>query len=160
MLPIPFADGYFIDQKGNVFSSRLNRFKKLKSHPDGDGYARVVLKCDNGKLKTFKVAILVLTTFRGNKPVGFQSSHLDGNIKNDSLANLIWETPAENLFRRRAHGTFPKHESHPSAKLNWPKVKAIRQLIKRGVKQLTIAKLFNISDHTVTDIKQQKTWNA
>lgn len=55
----------------------------------------------DGKLVTRYVHEMVLTTFRGPRPPSFDSSHLDGNVDNNALDNLVWESRAENLARRK-----------------------------------------------------------
>ncbi len=68
------------------------------------GDYRFVTLSFGGKKKHFKVARLVLFAFRGDPGPGEESSHLDGNCRNDNLDNLAWETSERNNQRNFEHG--------------------------------------------------------
>jgi hypothetical protein len=68
----------------------------------------------NGKHVSRYVHEMVLTTFRGPRPAGLEASHLDGDVSNNSVENLVWESRSDNLARRK------------TTKLNWADVRALR----------------------------------
>ena len=80
---------YTIDDKGNVFSFRSNRY--LKWHDDGSGYQYVQL-FKNGKRKCKKVHRLVAEHFLKNPDNLPQVNHKNENKKNNSVDNLEWCT--------------------------------------------------------------------
>jgi hypothetical protein len=66
--------------------------------------------------------------------------------------HLFLGTPADNVI------DMIKKDRSPLSILNHEKVIAIRNMINCGVMGKIIAKQFNISPHTVSDIKLNKTW--
>lgn len=80
---------YTIDEFGNVYSYKSNKY--LKCSTDSDGYYYVTI---NGKHK--KIHRLVAELFvdnPNNKPC---IDHIDRNRKNNYYKNLRWVTPKEN----------------------------------------------------------------
>jgi hypothetical protein len=51
---------------------------------------------------------LVLETWLGPPPAGWQAHHRDGNKANNALANLAWVTPSENTRHAWATGLQPQ----------------------------------------------------
>lgn len=85
---------YFIDEQGNIYNSKTNRYLQgsIKS-----GYRTVKLTIDNIK-KDYLIHRLVIQTFMPNKNYKeLQVNHIDGNKENNSLENLEWVTPSENV---------------------------------------------------------------
>lgn len=84
--PVVNLPGYLVSDQGRV--ARL-----LSDTPSArTGYVRVNL---GGKVRL--VHQLVLEAFRGPRPVGHLSRHLN-DIKTDNrLQNLVWGTPSENI---------------------------------------------------------------
>ena len=65
----------------------------------------------NGRTVSRYVHHLVLEAFVGPRPEGTEACHGDGNGTNNKLANLRWDTHAENIKDSVSHGTF------------WPKIR-------------------------------------
>lgn len=80
-----FSD-YFVSKKGDVYSCKNQRFKKLKNRFT-NGYICVSL-CKDGKVYSKYVHRLVLETFVGPCPDGLECCHKDGNKSNNDLSNL------------------------------------------------------------------------
>jgi len=76
------------------------KVKKLKPHPNRDGYLYVKL-CLNGKCIDQKIHRLILITFKGKFPPGKETNHKDGNPHNNKLSNLEFMTHAENVQHAR-----------------------------------------------------------
>lgn len=90
---------------------------------------------------------------------GHQAAHSCGNghIGCVNKRHLIWKTPTENSADRVAHGTDNRGRKHPLSKLADTDVREIRAM--RGeVSQRELARRFGISQGTVFDIQNRKTW--
>lgn len=88
--------------KGKTLSHGINRH----------GYPVVVLS-KPGQQKTAKVHRLVLTAFRGPCPDGMEGCHNNGQRDDARLENLRWDTPSNNQYDRRKHGTdFQVNKTH------------------------------------------------
>lgn len=89
----PMFGRYLIDNDGDVWSNSEvpgGEPKMLKPNTRGE---RVVVKLPtNYKVKTYRVANLVLTYFVGEQPDGQKAIHLDGDLSNCVLENLKWGT--------------------------------------------------------------------
>lgn len=82
-------DFYTIDEYGNVFSERKNKY--LKPSLDSDGYKYVTLKG-----KHYRIHRLVAMAFIDNPENKPCIDHIDRNITNNHFSNLRWVTPKEN----------------------------------------------------------------
>lgn len=168
--PIKSFPGYFINQLGEVFSvksgnnafiSDVNIIKKLKWLKNRNGYFSVCLRRD-GKGFRKLVHRLVLETFVGDCPIGYQCRHLDGTRDNNNLDNLRWGTPSQNQQDRWRHGTAhsrpPRGEKNVKAKLNRLQVRIIRKFPEYRGYRKDLSEIFNISVYTITAIKTNKIW--
>jgi len=169
--PIKDFQGYFINEKGEVFSSIIYRRYKDKlrkvSTYDAWGYKTVTLQKNRKSNKRF-VHRLVLQTFIGECPKGFQCRHLNGDKQDCRLENLKWGSRSENQLDRIKHGTDNRGERHGMAKLTKENVKKIRIMglknnkkvrkIDNGGNYKEIAKKFNIAPSTVGHIVRGSTW--
>lgn len=101
--PIKGYEGiYEISSLGRV-KSLPRKYRKtekfLSTRPDKKGYHRAALT-KNGKARERKVHQLVLEAFVGPRPKGTQACHWDDDRTNNSVENLRWGTPSENLYDR------------------------------------------------------------
>ncbi len=121
-------------------------------------YLSVHLYNGNG-LTEFQIHKLVAKIFIGDRPLNKQINHKDGNKFNNHFLNLEYVTCQENhihAFRiGLRHGI--KGEKNYFAKLKESEVLKIRELLKQGLPERKIAKMFNVSHCTPNDIKN-KTW--
>lgn len=101
---VPGHEGYAVSNMGRVKSLRRVIERKnnsprvvseriLRPGPNKSGHLTVAL----GRGKTMLVHHLVLLTFVGPRPFGFDSLHLDHDPKNNRLNNLKYGTRSENL---------------------------------------------------------------
>jgi DNA-binding XRE family transcriptional regulator len=90
-----------------------------------------------------------------NKP---QVNHKDGNHLNNRADNLEWVTNRENSIHALENGLMMIEERHPMAKLTREDVAYIKS--HPEMSRNNLAKMFNISPHTITDIRNGKTWKT
>lgn len=90
---------------------------------------------------------------------GATVNHIDGNKKNNFYQNLEWLTVGDNVRHSHQIGlTKPAYgEAHYKSKLKTKDIIAIREMIYKKIKGRDIAKIFNISEKTVSAIKKNKT---
>lgn len=85
---------YTVTRTGDVYNSKGQKLKPLLS---GKGYARVSLSNESVKHKRMSVHRLVADAFIENPDKLPQVNHLDENKFNNSVGNLEWSTPLDNL---------------------------------------------------------------
>ena len=90
---------YFIDENGEVWSNKFNKWRKLKPGLTKKGYLQVVL-CKDGKEYTKKMHRLIAETFIPNPKNLPHVRHLDDNPLNNSIQNLAWGTNQDNVDDR------------------------------------------------------------
>lgn len=96
--------------------------KILKSGDDGAGREFVVLRKGN-KSYTRKIHVLVMLSFVGARPTGYDICHIDSNPRNNKLSNLSYDTNVQNKIDVYRTG---------KRKSDVKKVLEIRQLYKSG----------------------------
>jgi hypothetical protein len=77
--------------------------KVLKPFPVGKGHLAISLGRGNRR----KVHLLVLEAFVGPRPEGELGLHNNGDVNNNQLSNLRWDTYSANQFDAVDHGTHP-----------------------------------------------------
>lgn len=86
-------NNYEIDELGNIYRNN----KKIKPQLNNNGYYRVGFWKDGKVIKKY-VHRLVAETFIPNPMNKSQVNHIDGNKLNNSVGNLEWATPKENII--------------------------------------------------------------
>jgi len=87
-------------------------------------------------------------------------NHLDGDKLNNHADNLQWCTASMNNQHALDTGLRKgRGEGNHFAKLTEDDVREIRRLIKsKEMKQRDMAKIYGVSESTITDIKTRKSW--
>ena len=97
---------YTINENGQVYNTKYNRFLKYKiSH---DGYLRIGLN-KNNKQKYFLISRLVALAYIPNPNNYPEVDHIDKNPLNNNLSNLRWANREMQMNNRNAYGII-KHK--------------------------------------------------
>jgi hypothetical protein len=125
------------------------------------GYYNVSLCDATGKRKAFRVHRLVMITFVGPRPNGYEVNHIDANKSNNALSNLEYVTPAENLKHAFDHGLQqlgPKGELAPSARFTEVDVREMRRRKHQGEPLSAIARTYRTDPSTISKIVRGLRW--
>lgn len=131
--------------------------KMLKPATTRTGHKRVGIWI-NGRGRTRYLHGLVLEAFVGPRPEGMQCRHLNGVAGDNVPENLAWGTHLENMRDKADHGTHNRGERHNLAKLSELQVQAMRALLSRGARGVILARLFRVSQATVSMVRHGKVW--
>jgi hypothetical protein len=144
---IPGFPDYQVTPDGRVWSVRRCRF--LKPSPSGRrGYLAVGLPG-----RAMYVHRLVLLAFVGPPDLpNADGCHNDGNVRNNHLSNLRWDTRAGNLADRVRHGTAQCGERNPRAKLTDAQAKEIRRRRAAGELLRVLASEFGVCEPAISRI--------
>lgn len=164
--PVPNWPDYLVSNLGNA---KKTNGKILKQTCNGNGYLRVSLiegvGTGNGKKfplaksrkRTAKIYELVMEAFVGPKPEGHNINHKNGNKSDNTLENLEYVTYSQNTRHAIETGLInPRAKSN--VKLDEGKVKLIRKMLADKKSHGEIAKEFNVSRPTITNIALNKVW--
>jgi hypothetical protein len=165
--PIPNYPGYFAGSDGSIWTTKrcstkltknnYQKWARIKHKIDKTGYLRLSLSKENKRV-TVSVHKLVLESFVGPCPEGYQCRHLDGDPTNCKLDNLVWGTVQENHDDKKRHGTMARGSSIGCSKLTEDQVVEIRKLAREGVFLKEIARRFSVADISIARIVRRKTW--
>lgn len=135
---------YYIDEKGNIFSTFTNRF--IKPGCDKDGYLRALLACDDPtiikpKYKLIGVHSLVNLCYNGQPSTDLKNpttDHIDGNRQNNYYKNLRW-------VEYRINSSYDLRHKGRNNDLPDEEIPKIYKLYKDGMTCESIAKMYNTS---------------
>lgn len=155
---INFQGKYSVTSDGKVWSYKNRLFLKPMTAPNG--YLKVNLT-ENGKPKNYYIHRLVACAFISNPENKPECNHIDGNKSNNNITNLEWCTHKENVIHsfRSLGRSSARGESSGMSKLIRADVIKIKQLLAEDkLSQVEIARLFTISEQTISYIKLGKVW--
>lgn len=126
--------------------------------PTGEaGYLATLLSVRNHK-SSMKAHIAVLLAFIGPRPSpGHDGCHNDGDISNNRLSNLRWDTKSGNNQDKKRHGTAQVGSSNPAAKLTEAQVGDIQRRLSAETLS-ALAREFGVSVTAVWQIKHKLKW--
>jgi hypothetical protein len=103
---------------------------------------------------------VVLETFVGPCPESCETNHKNQQRNNNSLSNLEWTTPSENVRHSWRKGRVSlKGEECGNSKLKEGEVWLIKRILSiNKIPQTNVAKMFKISVSVISSIKHEKTW--
>lgn len=160
--PIKGYAGYEVSDKGQVRSrDRVacdgRKWKGRVLKPGGGKYHTVGLS--NRSVTDAYVHRLVLETFRGPCPSGYEACHNNGDKHDNRLDNLRWDTRKANAADTTVHGhrRAPRGEKHRCAKLTADVVRKIRAA-GRAVSCVQWAEVLRVHPTTVDAARRGITW--
>lgn len=153
-VPVPGFSRYEIHPSGRVRDTQIRRKGKplvLKRDPTHNGYMRVRLRNEDGKLVAIRLHLLVLNVFVGPPPSPrHKGCHYPKSDKRlNGVANLKWGTPEENEAHKRFAGSW---RTGKRTVLTDAAVLAIREAARNGASFTKIAAAFNLHRHSVSRI--------
>lgn len=171
--PITYAPGYMAASDGRILScwKRVslgigqgstfvlsNRWKELEGGTDEDGYRRLILVVSKKRLYR-RVHNLILEAFIGPCPPGMVGCHNNGDLANNALRNLRWDTQANNIADKAKHGTMAAGSRIGSSFLTEDQVLQIRQSYASGdTRQTDLAEEYGVNKTTISGIVRRRSW--
>ena len=144
---------YEVSNLGNVRNSKTKKIKK--SNLNSQGYLQTQLsnKCIR---KNFRINRLVAITFLPNPNNYTQVNHKDGNKLNNSVDNLEWCSPKDNIKHSIDNKLREMNcDSNPNSKLS---IEDVIYIKNSKLKSIELAKMFNVSRQNIYYIRKNKTW--
>lgn len=158
---------YLITITGDIYSLTFRNkvcFKlrreplKMKKTLMPNGYERITLSHKNNRIQVL-FHRLMLESFVGKPPTTKHvCDHIDGNRSNNHIKNLRWVTPKQNQGFRLTHGTDGNGTKNPASKLTIKQVEKIRRFLASGGKSVDMAKWYRVSKATISNIKNNRTY--
>lgn len=156
--PIPGFEAYEVNHYGYVRNA-ANRRRLMRFESGKRLNVRLTIRTGHPKGQTFGVGVAVLSAFVGPRPgPNYDCSHLDGDLWNNHLSNLAWETKSQNTLRKVEHGTMVRGERHHQAKLTAPQVLEIRRRVAAGATKASLAREFGVSQPAIRHIHVRRNW--
>ena len=153
--PIHQYDGYEVSSFGRVRSKKRGEWKLLV--PNSATRYLTVNLYKNKDMKSFTIHKLVADAFLGSKPEMTEICHSDGNRFNNSADNLRYDSKAANSYDSvlmKVHAG----ENNGRSVLCERCVSAIKHLLEIGANGSDLARAFDVTPTTVSNIKLGKQW--
>lgn len=134
--------------------------RMLSAYTNTYGYQVVNLAGGtNASIKQFHVGHLVAAAFLGPRPEGYHVAHgINGKLDN-SIDNLSYKRPKENMADKVRDGTHNRGERHRSAKLTEAQVAFARKAVLRGYATRTdLACAWGVSVTAMCDAVKGTSW--
>jgi DNA-binding CsgD family transcriptional regulator len=136
----------FVYTHNNRLVKRLLRGKILTPRNKANGYLAVMFGM---KQKDRYIASLVLETFVGKRPQGYQIHHKNGDKTDNSVKNLGYVTISENIRHAIDSGLNKGNKGKKWHVLSEKEVSKIKRTHKGGMTNNKIAEIIGVSPITV-----------
>ena len=146
--------GYQVSSLGRLRNK--NKYILAQSYTER-GYLKISLFY-NGSLHTHKVHRLVAAAFIENPNGLLTINHKDCNKANNVYTNLEWMSSKDNYDHGVNNGLMRHGESHPDAVLTDNDVHQIIGLIKEGLSDIEISKLYGVVHSCIYKIRVGLSW--
>lgn len=157
---IPGYPQYGASGSGEIWSCRrYGQWRRLKPFKTSQGRLVVSVWDLSGERRVSFVHRLVLTAFAGPCPDSMECCHNDGNPANNRPENLRWDTRTGNMADTLKHGTRNSGGRNGQAKLGADEVRVIRERVKSGESQRSVARSVGVSQSLVSHIVNKKNWS-
>ncbi|MBM6630330.1 HNH endonuclease [Mammaliicoccus vitulinus] len=145
-----------LDRKVIYSNGRVEHYKgRILKLTIGTNGRPVVGLSKNGKVYNKYSYSLVALAFIGERPEGYHVVHLDGDLTNNRLSNIRFDTARENSIDHYRQG-----KKAPNGKLSIEQVLEIRKLYNTGkYKQWELAEKFNVSNMNISLIVTRKNFS-
>lgn len=121
------------------------------------GYLNVNLWKQN-RHHSRRVHRVVMAAFIGPVPEGMQVNHRNGIKTDNSLDNLEYVSPAENVRHAKEVLHVNQGERHPSHRLSDMAVRHIRTAVLEGRSKTELARDFGVSGRCIGDVIRNRSW--
>lgn len=158
---ISVAPDYSVSDQGRVKRTALSTDKpigkaklgyELQAFPNNSGYYRVFLR-NEGWGKYFTVHSLVMAAFVGERPEGYHINHINGDKSNNSVGNLQYMSPTDNIKHAHETGLIKSRKGKRNTILTKEqRTELITRHNEGGITFNALAKIYNVSVSTVSDI--------
>jgi len=146
-------DRYFVLNSGKRYK-RKGKILRFNVKTGKRPYLRVKL-CKDNKATLLLVSRLVLEAFVSVPKPGEQACHIDGDVRNNKLSNLRWDTSKGNHADRKFHGTWPAGANNGRAMLTEVDVSIIR---RSEESRQSLSVKYGISSKYISNIRSRITW--
>ena len=147
---------YTVDEDGNIYSYKSNKF--LKTRVDISGYVTINIQDDSDRNRTKMVHRLVAEAFIPNPENKPEVNHIDTNKQNNNVSNLEWVTSKENKAHAYLNNLYPIGEDHGNAVLKESIVVTICEMLQAGVRNKDISERLNVHKDVISHIKIGDIW--
>jgi len=145
-----------INENGDIRNKSTNHIYKKRI--DTHGYYRITLSLGKrGHVKSILIHKALAETFIANPKNYPIVNHIDENKTNISLSNLEWVTNKINT-NKSLDNRYSKNPLANNRKLSVEDIKYIRE--NSTISNRKLAKIFNVSSTTISNIKTNKCYNG
>lgn len=157
MKEIPFAKRYKVTEQGEIISFKTG--KPMSPVMIHNGYLRVLIKCDDGRKKSFLVHRLVAMTYLPNPDNKKEVNHKNGIKADNRPCNLEWVSRNENMRHAFSAGLNSNSGTNNGRSgLTEDQVIKIYYELLNGARSVDVSRKYDVSRRAVEGIKYKNTW--